>query len=209
MEALAGVQEALCPIRLDIDTEDMKLRDTFMWNVNEQHLTPEQFAEILCDDLDIPPDQFVAPIAESIKGQVDEYEALQSIYLGEDEDLEYRTTIELDLHLGSVHYCDRFEWDLASSWPTPEGFARQLCADLGVGGEFVNCIAHALHEQLYRHRKEKILRLEETDEQEEEHPPLESVFRPPIEAERWSPLMELLSPDALEKALLEKERGLR
>uniref|UniRef100_A0A0K8R858 Putative swi-snf chromatin remodeling complex snf5 subunit n=1 Tax=Ixodes ricinus TaxID=34613 RepID=A0A0K8R858_IXORI len=47
--------EVLVPIRLDMEIEGHKLRDTFTWNKNESQITPEQFAEILCDDLDLPP----------------------------------------------------------------------------------------------------------------------------------------------------------
>ena len=36
--------EVLVPIRLDMEIEGHKLRDTFTWNKNEQLITPEQFA---------------------------------------------------------------------------------------------------------------------------------------------------------------------
>ena len=32
--------------RLDMDLEGQKLRDTFVWNKNEQMLAPEQLAEV-------------------------------------------------------------------------------------------------------------------------------------------------------------------
>jgi len=38
----ASQTEVLIPIRLDMDIEGQKLRDTFMWNKNELLLTPEQ-----------------------------------------------------------------------------------------------------------------------------------------------------------------------
>ena len=37
----------LVPIRLDMDIEGQKLRDTFLWNRNETMLYAEQFAEVL------------------------------------------------------------------------------------------------------------------------------------------------------------------
>ena len=36
-------------------------------------LTPEQFAEVLCDDLDLPPSAFAGPIAQSIRQQCDQF----------------------------------------------------------------------------------------------------------------------------------------
>ena len=50
-----------------------KLRDTFMWNKNENLLTAEQFAEVLCDDLDLNPLNFVPAIAAAIQQQVESF----------------------------------------------------------------------------------------------------------------------------------------
>ena len=55
----AALNETLVPIRLDMDIEGQKLRDTFLWNKNETMMTPDQFAEVLCDDLDLNPIHFV------------------------------------------------------------------------------------------------------------------------------------------------------
>lgn len=43
----ASQQELLVPIRLDMEIEGQKLRDTFTWNKNETLTTPEQFAEVI------------------------------------------------------------------------------------------------------------------------------------------------------------------
>ena len=43
--------DLLVPIRIDLELDGQKIRDTFTWNKNEQLVTPEIFAEILCDDL--------------------------------------------------------------------------------------------------------------------------------------------------------------
>lgn len=47
----------------------------------EQFLTPEKFAEILCEDLELPLDKFVPPIAESIRSQVLDFEAIHEVEL--------------------------------------------------------------------------------------------------------------------------------
>lgn len=69
----AGQQELLVPIRLDMELEGQKLRDTFTWNKNETLISPEQFAEVLCDDLDLNPITFVPAIAQAIRQQLDAY----------------------------------------------------------------------------------------------------------------------------------------
>ena len=47
----ANQQEELVPIRIDMELEGQKLRDCFVWNRNERLITPEAFAEAMCDDL--------------------------------------------------------------------------------------------------------------------------------------------------------------
>ena len=48
---------------------------------------------------------------------------------------------------------DQFEWDLSNPLNSPEEFALQLCADLGLGGEFAPTIAYAIRGQLSWHAK--------------------------------------------------------
>lgn len=40
---------------------------------SETMITPEQFAEVLCDDLELPTSQFVSAIASSIRQQCDQF----------------------------------------------------------------------------------------------------------------------------------------
>ena len=48
---------------------------------------------------------------------------------------------------------DQFEWDLADEMNSPEEFARKLCADLSLGGEFVTAIVYSIRGQLAWHHK--------------------------------------------------------
>lgn len=50
---------------------------------------------------------------------------------------------------------DHIEWDLLSPL-TPEAFAQNLCADIGLTGEAIPLIAHALHEEILKHKKDAI-----------------------------------------------------
>ena len=49
-----------------------KLDFTYV-SISEQTMTPEQFAEVLCDDLDLPAISFVPAIASSIRQQIDAF----------------------------------------------------------------------------------------------------------------------------------------
>ncbi|CAG8520111.1 13777_t:CDS:2 [Acaulospora morrowiae] len=196
----AEYEEVLIPIRLDIDLDTHKLRDTFTWNLNEKLVSPEHFAEILCHDLDIPAIEFLAPIADSIRKQIQEhYSIMESNFPPEDS----RITVNLDIHVGKLNLRDRFEWDLSSDL-TPEEFSKILVSDLGIGGEFVSVIAHSIHEQLLKHKKEI-----KPDDSDNEREPLKTVFRSFEDAEEWCPVLEILTSEELEKIRLDQERDIR
>ena len=48
--------------------------------------------------------------------------------------------IKLNIHIGNISLVDQFEWDLADEQNTPVEFAKKLCADLSLGGEFVTIV---------------------------------------------------------------------
>jgi hypothetical protein len=64
-------------------------------------------------------------------------------------------TTQIDVQVDNHHLLDHIEWDLRSGL-TPEEFTHQLCLDLGLAGEAEPLIAHAIHEELMRHRKDAI-----------------------------------------------------
>ena len=65
------------------------------------------------------------------------------------------STIQIDVQIATYHLLDHIEWDLLSPL-TPEQFALTLCADLGLSGEAVPLIAHAVHEELIKHKRDAI-----------------------------------------------------
>ncbi|CAG8617646.1 1714_t:CDS:10 [Cetraspora pellucida] len=74
LKDIAQREDILVPIRLEIDGADgYKLRDTFTWNMNETFITPEHFAEVLCDDLHFPTSQFAPIIVKQIRDQLQGY----------------------------------------------------------------------------------------------------------------------------------------
>ena len=142
----ATASEVLVPIRLDMDIEGQKLRDTFLWNKNESLLTPDQFAEVLCDDLDLNPLHFVPAITAAIQQQIDNFPAEHENLLKEQQD--QRVILKLNIHIGNISLVDQFEWDLSDENNSPEEFAKKLCSDLSLGGEFVTAIVYSIRGQV-------------------------------------------------------------
>lgn len=50
---------------------------------------------------------------------------------------------------------DHIEWDLLSGL-TPEEFSQKLCLELGLSGEAIGLISHAIHEEIVKHKKDAI-----------------------------------------------------
>jgi chromatin structure-remodeling complex subunit SFH1 len=62
---------------------------------------------------------------------------------------------QIDVQIATHHLLDHIEWDLLSPL-TPEAFSQKLCLELGLSGEAVPLIAHAVHEELMKHKKDAI-----------------------------------------------------
>ncbi|ODN06497.1 SWI/SNF-related matrix-associated actin-dependent regulator of chromatin subfamily B member 1 [Orchesella cincta] len=190
--------EVLVPIRLDMELDGQKLRDTFTWNKNEALVTPEQFAEILCDDLDLNPTAFVPAVAQSIRQQVDAFPSDNIL----DESSDQRVIIKLNIHVGNTSLNDQIEWDMSEKDNSPEKFAVRLCAELGLGGEFVTAIAYSIRGQISWHQR--TYAFSETPLQTVENP-----FRHPSESETWAPYLETLTDAEMEKKIRDQDRNTR
>ncbi|EPQ51859.1 SNF5-domain-containing protein [Gloeophyllum trabeum ATCC 11539] len=66
--------EQLVPIRLEFDVEHHKMRDTFVWNLNDPVVTPELFAQSVVDDYALP-QAYHGVITKSIQEQLSDYQA--------------------------------------------------------------------------------------------------------------------------------------
>ncbi|KAB7506241.1 SWI/SNF-related matrix-associated actin-dependent regulator of chromatin subfamily B member 1 [Armadillidium nasatum] len=190
--------EELVPIRLDMEIEGQKLRDTFTWNRNEQNITPDQFAEILCDDLDLNPVMFVPAIAAGIRQQLELYPSHNIIQPHSDT----RVVIKLNIHVGNISLNDQFEWDMSEPDNNPEEVATKLCAELGLGGEFVTAIAYSIRGQLLWHQRTYAF-------SESPLPTVEVPFRTQSEADQWSPFLETLTDAEMEKKIRDQDRNTR
>ncbi|KAI5119057.1 hypothetical protein M0805_005923 [Coniferiporia weirii] len=170
LESQALKRAALVPVRVEFETETHRIRDCFMWNLNDDLVKPEAFARIFCTDLDLPIAPWAETVANQIRAQLEEYEGIASMDLtssvdgyadvaeGDPMDVEVsecRVILSIDVQIATYHLLDHIEWDLLSPL-TPEAFSQQLCADIGLTGEAAPLIAHALHEEILKHKKDAI-----------------------------------------------------
>lgn len=131
--------EDLVPIRLDMDIDGVRVRDTFCYNRNEQLITPQMFAQVMCEDLELPLTQFLGPITQQIQQQLNSHQEIVPI-----DEPDQRAILKLHIHVGNESLTDQFEWDMSNKELSPEQFATSLCKELGIGGEFQAAIAYSI-----------------------------------------------------------------
>lgn len=190
--------DLLVPVRIDLELDGQKIRDTFTWNKNELLVTPEIFSEILCDDLDLNPSTFIPAISSSIRQQLESHPS-DSLY---EENTDQRVVIKLNIHVGNVSLVDQFEWDVSEPQNSPEEFAKTLAAELGLGGEFVTSIAYSIRGQLAWHQKTFAVI-------ESPLPTVDCIVRPINEADQWCPFLETLTDAEMEKKIRDQDRNTR
>ncbi|XP_078064238.1 SWI/SNF-related matrix-associated actin-dependent regulator of chromatin subfamily B member 1 [Mustelus asterias] len=161
-------------------------------------MTPEMFAEILCDDLDLNPLTFVPAIASAIRQQIDSYPT-DSIL---EDQSDQRVIIKLNIHVGNISLVDQFEWDMSERENSPEKFALKLCSELGLGGEFVTTIAYSIRGQLSWHQRTYAF-------SENPLPTVEIAIRNTGDADQWCPLLETLTDAEMEKKIRDQDRNTR
>ncbi|KAI6135249.1 hypothetical protein EDD17DRAFT_1502155 [Pisolithus thermaeus] len=164
----AQTRTSLVPIRVEFDTDTHRIRDCFVWNLYETLVKPEMFARVFCADLELPVVPWAETVANQIRAQLEEHEGVASLDLGVEgwygcdplpesggEVPECRVILSIDVQIATHHLMDHIEWDLLSPL-TPEDFSKQLCAELGLAGEAIPLIAHAIHEELIKHKRDAI-----------------------------------------------------
>ncbi|KAG7193840.1 Chromatin structure remodeling complex protein sfh1 [Scheffersomyces spartinae] len=209
--------DILIPIRLNLEYNNgnSKLVDFFMWNLNETLITPEQFASILCTDLELPANLHLE-ITDTISKQIEEYNYASSLQLP--STMEYHIIIDLSVNLNKKLYQDRFEWDLAQTEITPDTFADIVVGDLGLSLEFKPAILHSLHEVLLRLKRE-ICEGSYNHELQKYQQLAGLIFECGIRIrtensihngnDLWQPIVEILTAEEIEKREIERERNIR
>lgn len=216
--------------------------------MNEELIRPENFAKIFCTDLDLPPVPWVETVTNQIRAQLEEHEAIARLELtndnfdaaGEEQVPECRVILsvrsplpliptvfahlqaQIDVQIANHHLLDHIEWDLLSPL-TPEVFATTLCCELGLTGEAVPLIAHAIHEELMKHKKDAVewgvvdgggmrdktgLGLGSVARGRGPKA-LESVWRDWQEADEFRTRFEVLTAEEVERREVERERASR
>ncbi|RPA87720.1 SNF5-domain-containing protein [Ascobolus immersus RN42] len=211
--------EILVPIRLEIDWEKHKLRDTFTWNLHDKTVPLEFFAEQLVEDFHLPiTPSLVQSVKNSIADQVTEFHP-HVFY--EDQPLipsqpywaykndEMRILIKLNITIGQHTLIDQFEWDINNPMNSPEEFANKMCKELSLSGEFTTAIAHCIREQSQLYTRSLYMTgypfdgrpVEDEDLRAALLPsPLPNVIRSPYHAKEYGPLLYELSEQELERA---------
>lgn len=162
-------------------------------------ITPEQFAEVLCDDLDLNPIPFVPAIAAAIRQQTEAFPSEPHII---EDGSDQRVIIKLNVHVGNTSLVDQVEWDMSEKSNNPEEFAMKLCAELGLGGEFVTAIAYSIRGQLSWHYRTYAF-------SEAPLVTVEMPFRGTSDADQWAPFLETLTDAEMEKKIRDQDRNTR
>lgn len=128
----------------------------------------------------------------------------------------YRCIVNLNVNLQNHLYTDKFEWSLLHPPGTAEMFAKQTCADLGLPGEWVPAMTHAIYEAVLRLKKEAcesggLVGGSVGEYLNDAAHGLDAGWRYDHEhlADEWEPKVEQLSKDEIEKREGDRERQIR
>lgn len=151
--------EELVPIRLDVDWDRIKLRDTFTWNIHDRTVPMDLFAKQLVEDFGLEgpaADRVLDHCLNQIYEQLGDF--FPPVYVEEDaldpelpysayKNDEMRILIKLNITIGTHTLVDQFEWEINNPLNSPEEFAQCMSRDLSLSGEFTTAIAHCIREQ--------------------------------------------------------------
>ncbi|KAI5857515.1 hypothetical protein BZA05DRAFT_383841 [Tricharina praecox] len=220
--------EMLVPIRLDINHNQIQLRDTFTWNMHEQTVPLDLFVEQLVEDFHLPLNpSLLQTVTNSIRDQVTDYhphvflvdEPLDPVlpYTAYKND-DMRILIKLNITIGQHTLVDQFEWDINNPMNSPEEFAQLLTREMSLSGEFTTSVAHCIREQCQLFTKALYVTNHPFDgrpiEDEDVRTallssPIASVFRPYILAKDFQPVLYEMSENELDRAERSQSRERR
>lgn len=130
----------------------------------------------------------------------------------------YRCIVTLNINLQNKLFTDKFEWSLLHPPGVAERFAKQTCADIGLSGEWVPAMAHAIYEAVLRLKKEACESGGlvggngyggEIDNLALEGQEAGWRFDNEHLADEWEPKVERLSKEEIEKREGDRERQIR
>jgi len=127
----------------------------------------------------------------------------------------YRCIVTLNINLMNRLYTDKFEWSLLHPPGFAEMFATTTCADIGLSGEWVASMTHAIYEAVLRLKKEACenggLAGDGEIDNDAVEPAIGAGWRYDHEhlCDEWEPKLEILSPEEIEKREGDRERQIR
>ncbi|KAL7627853.1 Chromatin structure remodeling complex protein sfh1 [Parahypoxylon ruwenzoriense] len=131
----------------------------------------------------------------------------------------YRCVVSLNVNLSSQLYTDKFEWSLLHPPGTAEAFAKVTCSDLGLAGEWVPALTHAIYEAVLRLKKEACEAGglvagwggmgSEFPNDAAHGADAGWRYDPEHLADEWEPKVEVLSKEEIEKREVDRERQIR
>ncbi|KAJ5570397.1 uncharacterized protein N7459_009827 [Penicillium hispanicum] len=131
----------------------------------------------------------------------------------------YRCLVNLNINLQNKLYTDKFEWSLLHPPGMAEEFAKITCADLHLGGEWVNAISHAIYEAVLKLKKEVCESGglvsgingygNEIDNQAANGVEAGWRYDPETLGDEWEPKVETLSKEEIERREGDRERQIR
>ncbi|OAA74131.1 snf5/smarcb1/ini1 [Cordyceps fumosorosea ARSEF 2679] len=216
----AELHEELVPVRIEVEWDKYKLRDTFTWNLHDRLLPVELFAAQLVEDIGLKPPA-TQPVFDQIVGQM--REQLNDFYpfvFSEEDALdpelpysaykndEMRILVKLNITIGQHTLVDQFEWELNNPSNSPEEFAANMARDLSLSGEFTTAIAHCIREQSQLFTKSLYSVGHPFDGRPIEdsdlvsaflQTPVPAVFRPQQQAKEYAPYMYEMSDADLDR----------
>lgn len=142
--------ENLIPLRLDLEFDNIFLKDAFTWNADAPDADVPPFAQRLVAERQLPA-AFVAQVTQAMQAQITEFRSYRDV----DVSLEERVVpLRINVRVHNVLVRDQFLWDTGDLRSDPEGFARRLCRDLDIQDASVApAISVAIREQLYETMK--------------------------------------------------------
>lgn len=228
-EEVSTLQDSIIiPIKLKITTPGAVINDQILWNLNDELITPEIFASMMAQDLDLNRNTEQA-IVSNIKDQIQNYKDLISNpnnsiidqFLRNEK--EFHAVLDISCNIGEDFFTDKVEWDLLDNTVTPEMFAKTIVADIGLKPEFETAIAVAVYDEIYKFKRELIENPQQVSQNIDSLPFFNLVnsddaskgyvqgLRYDVRkyGEEFVPSVEKLSEWEIEKRETEKERNLR
>jgi SWI/SNF-related matrix-associated actin-dependent regulator of chromatin subfamily B member 1 len=216
----ADQHEELVPVRLEVEWDKIRLRDTFTWNLHERLVHVELFASQLVEDMGLKPPASQAvyeQIVHQMREQLNDFYPI--VYSDEDaldpelpymayKNDEMRILIKLNITVGQHTLVDQFEWELNNPSNSPEEFAANMARDLSLSGEFMTAIAHSIREQSQLFTRSLYSVGHPFDGRPIEDPdlvsaflqsPIPTVFRPMQQAKDYQPYLYEMTEADLEK----------